>query len=133
MGRLWEIVMRKFLALVAAPAAVSVAIAVPAVARPSSATLEVSTAGGAQASGEMTTGSSLVFGGCGYQPGVGVSVTVTSPTAIAFFGGIADSAGCFSTGGNSWYTADDAGTYKAQAYQSSKRKADATITFVVAD
>jgi hypothetical protein len=133
MGRFWEIVMRKFLALVAAPAAVSVALAVPAMARPSSATLEVSTAGGAQASSQMTTGSSLVFGGCGYEAGRDVAVTVTSPTATTFFGVTAGSDGCFSTASVAEYPAHDAGTYKASAYQSSKRKADATLTFVVSN
>jgi hypothetical protein len=123
--------MRKFLALVAVPAAVSVAVAVPAVARPTSATLEVSSSAGAQASSQMTVGSSLVFSGCGYHPGVDVGVTVTSPTATTFLGAVADSAGCFSTESMGGYPTHDAGTYKAAAYQSSKRKADATLTFVV--
>jgi hypothetical protein len=122
--------MRKFLALVAVPAALAVAVAVPAVARPTSATLEVGSAG-AQASSQMTVGSSLVFSGCGYQPGVDVGVTVTSPTATTFLGTVADSAGCFSTESTGGYPTHASGTYEAAAYQSSKRKADATLTFVV--
>ena len=123
--------MRKFLTVVAVPVAVSAAFAAPAVAaRPAQATLTVSTADAVAAS-QPTTGSSLVFSGCGYQPGVGVTVTVQSPSALAFFGGIADSAGCFSTASTTTYTADEAGTYKASSYQSSKRKADATVTFTV--
>jgi len=125
--------MRKILTLAAVPAILSVALVAPATAaRPSSATLTVSTASsGAEASSQPTVGSSLVFGGCGYAPGVGVTVTVQSPTAIAFFGGIAGSDGCFSTASSTTYTADDAGTYSASAYQSSKRKADANVTFTV--
>jgi hypothetical protein len=126
--------MHKFLTLVAVPAVLSVALVAPTAmaARPSSATLTVSTSStGASATSQPTVGSSLVFGGCGYTPGVGVSVKVVSPTAIAFFGGIAGSDGCFSTASTTTYTADDAGTYTASAYQSSRRKADATVTFTV--
>ena len=124
--------MRKLIALFVLSAALSVTLAAPSTAaRPTSATLTVSTAGAAAASSEPTVGSSLVFSGCGYEPGRGVNVTVTSPTAIAFFGGIADSDGCFSTAETTTYTADNAGTYKAAAYQSSRRKADATVTFTV--
>lgn len=124
--------MRKLIALVALPAVLSITLAAPATAvRPTQATLTVSTADAAATSGEPTVGSSLVFSGCGYQPGVGVTVTVTSPTAVAFFGGIADSSGCFSTAETTTYTADNAGTYKAAAYQSHRRKADASVVFTV--
>ena len=124
--------MRKILILVAVPTLLSLILAGPAPARPTSATLTVSSSSaGAQVTSEPTVGSSLVFSGCGYEPGVGVSVKVVSPSAIAFFGGVAASDGCFSTAGTTTYTADDAGTYRASAYQSSRRKADATVTFTV--
>jgi hypothetical protein len=126
--------MRKILTLVAVPAALSVALVAPATARPSSATLTVSTSSaGAQSTSDMTVGSSLVFGGCGYVPGAGVSVKVTSPTATTVFGETADSDGCFSTADTADFPTHDAGTYTASAYQSSKRKADATLTFTVSD
>ncbi|MFP5253807.1 MAG: hypothetical protein ACLGH4_08415 [Actinomycetes bacterium] len=124
--------MRKLIALAALPAVLSLTLAAPATAaRPTPATLTVSTAGASATSSEPTVGSSLVFSGCGYEPGRGVSVTVTSPTAIAFFGGMAGDDGCFSTASKTIYTADNPGTYKAAAYQSSRRKADASVIFTV--
>ena len=123
--------MRKFLAVVAVPVAVSAAFAAPAVAaRPSQATLTVSTADAA-ASGQPSVGSSLVFSGCGYQPGMDVLIQVTSPSAVTTYGEAAGSDGCVSTAGSATFTAHDAGTYTAAAFQSSKRKADATVTFNV--
>jgi hypothetical protein len=71
-----------------------------------------------------------VFGGCGYQPGVGVTVSVQGPSAVSFFGAIAGSDGCFSTSSTS-YTPWDAGSYNASSFQSSSRRADATVTFTV--
>ena len=122
--------MRKFLTVVAVPVAVSAAFAAPAVAaRPAQATLTVSTADAA-ASSQPTTGSSLVFSGCGYQPGVDVGVTVTGPTATTFIGDVVGGDGCFSTEGID-FAARHTGTYTAAAFQSSKRKADATVTFTV--
>jgi hypothetical protein len=126
--------MHKILTLVAVPAVLSVALVAPTAmaARPSSATLTVSTSStGAQATSQPTVGSSLVFSGCGYQPGVDIGVSVVSPTATTFIGEVAGSDGCFSTSGTAFPTYD-AGTYKASAFQSSKRKADATVTFTVA-
>jgi hypothetical protein len=79
----------------------------------------------------MTTSSSLVFAGCGYQAGVGVTVTVQSPSAIAFFGAVAGSDGCFSTAATEQYTPSQAGSYTASTYQSSRRQADASVTFTV--
>ena len=124
--------MHKILTLVAVPALVSVTLTGPALARPSSATLTVSTtSAGAQAAGQPTVGSSLVFSGCGYQPGVDVLVRVVSPTATTTYGEVAGSDGCISTADSATFTAHDAGTYTAAAFQSSRRKADATVTFTV--
>ena len=97
------------------------------------ATLLVSTAdaGVALLTPEPSVGSSLVFSGCGYAPGVGVSVTVQSPGAMSFFGGMAGSDGCFSTASTQTYIAQDAGSYQASSYQSSKRRAAATVSFTV--
>ncbi len=75
--------MRKILTLAVVPAVLAVALVAPATAaRPSSATLTVSTAGDAAAASQPTVGSSLVFSGCGYEPGVDVLVQVVSPTAV---------------------------------------------------
>jgi hypothetical protein len=125
--------MKKALAVLAVPAVALVAVSAPAHAGAvrGTATLSVSTADGARlASSTTTAGSSLVFKGCGYAPGVGVSVVVQSPSATSFFGGMAGSDGCFSSSGT--YVAWDAGSYHAASYQSSKRRADATVDFVVA-
>jgi hypothetical protein len=125
--------MRKILMLAAVPAVLSVALVAPATAaKSSSATLTVSTsAAGAGASSQPTVGSSLVFSGCGYQPGVDVLVQVTSPTAVTTYGEVAGSDGCVSTADSDAFTAHDAGTYTAAAFQSSRRKADANLTFTV--
>lgn len=124
--------MRKLIALVALPAALSMTLAMPATAaRPTSATLSVSTADAAAASSEPTVGSSLVFSGCGYVPGDDVLVQVTSPTAVTTFGVMPDAAGCISTEENGLFPVRDAGEHKASAYQSSRRKADASVVFTV--
>ena len=127
--------MKKTLVVLALPCAALVALSAAADAGTSrgSATLNVSTSDGARvASGAMTTGSSLVFSGCGYAPGVGVSVTVQSPSALSFFGGVAGSDGCFSTASTQTYIAQDAGSYEAKSYQSSRKRADASVAFSVA-
>jgi len=129
--------MRRALALCAIPIVAVIGLAAPSVAGPhakSSATLTVSTSdsAGALATTAMTTSSSLVFAGCGYQAGVGVTVTVQSPGAIAFFGAVAGSDGCFSTAATEQYTPSQAGSYTASTYQSSNRRADASVTFAVA-
>ena len=125
--------MRKLIALVALPAALSMTLAAPSMAaRPTSATLTVSTAEASAASSEPSVGSSLVFSGCGYAPGDDVLVRVTSPTATTTFGVMADADGCISTADTELYQVRDAGDHKAAAYQSSRRKADATVTFTVA-
>ena len=128
--------MRRALALCALPIAAVIGLAAPSVAGPhakSSATLTVSTSGsaGALATTSASTGSSLVFAGCGYQAGVGVTVTVQSPTAISFFGAIAGDDGCFSTAATENYTATAAGDYTASSFQSSRKRPDATVTFSV--
>ena len=126
--------MKKFLALTALPLALLAGMSATASAAPNrDATLTVSTAGdGARLASDAAVGSSLVFSGCGYTPGVGVSLKLESPSAIAFFGGVAGSDGCFSTADTQHYVAQDAGNYKASSYQANKRKADATVTFTIA-
>lgn len=126
--------MRKILTAVAVPAVLSMALAAPALAaRSSSATLTVSTAGGTStaAASQPTAGSSLVFSGCGYEPGADVLVRVVSPTATTTYGEAAGSDGCISTADSAAFIAHDAGTYTAAAFQSSRRKADANLTFTV--
>ncbi|HSV40979.1 MAG TPA: hypothetical protein VLI04_19620 [Nocardioidaceae bacterium] len=128
--------MKKTLALAAAPVALFIAFSGPAEAGPnrSTATLSVTTAGSGAgtASTAMKVGSSLVFGGCGYAPGTGVTFVVVSPAATSFFGGPADANGCVSSANSEVYYARVAGSYSAKAYQSSNKRADAAVTFSVA-
>ena len=127
--------MKKSLAVLVLPCVALVALPGAAEAGTSraSATLTVGVAGEARAatSSSFTTGSSLVFGGCGYAPGADVNVTVQSPTANTFFGATADGDGCFSSSGIVTYVVQDAGSYKAMSFQSSRR-ADAAVAFSVA-
>jgi len=129
--------MRRALALFALPTVAVLGLAAPSVAgnhARTTATLSVNTSGssGALATTAPSVGSQLVFAGCGYQAGVGVTVTVHSPSAISFFGAVAGADGCFSTASTVTYTANDAGDYTAASYQSSNRRADATVAFTVA-
>jgi hypothetical protein len=129
--------MRRALALFALATAGVLGIATPSVAGThharTTATLSVSTAGSTAAATTTSpsVGSELVFGGCGYQAGVGVTVTVQSPSAVSFFGAVAGDDGCFSTASTTTYVAQDAGSYTAATYQSSNRRADATVSFTV--
>jgi len=76
-------------------------------------------------------GDSLTFTGCGYAPGVGVSVVVYSPDAVSFFGDLADADGCIDTSATQSFTAFAAGDYTASAYRSGGHKPDATVSFTV--
>jgi hypothetical protein len=78
---------------------------------------------------EPAVGDNLVFSGCGYEPNKGVSVRVDSPYAYSFSGAIAGADGCFAT--KNTYTALEAGDYEAHAWQSSSRRADASLKFTV--
>lgn len=78
---------------------------------------------------DPSVGDNLVFSGCGYEPGKGVSVRVDSPYAYSFSGAIAGANGCFAT--TNTYTALEAGAYKAHTWQSSSRRADASLSFTV--
>lgn len=130
--------MRRALALFALPTVAILGVAAPSVAGThharTPATLSVSTSGspGALAASTPSVGTPLVFTGCGYQAGVGVTVTVQSPSALSFFGAVAGDDGCFSTASTTTYVPGDAGTYTAASYQSSNRRADATTSFQVA-
>src|SRR6266542_6362924 len=55
-------------------------------------------------------GDTLSFYGCGYAPGEGVTVVVTSPYAYSFFGATASAAGCFDTSLTETFTALEAGS-----------------------
>jgi len=55
------------------------------------------------------------FTGCGYDPAVGVTIVVGSPTAYSWFGGPADSDGCIDITWNGFITGP--GTYDVAAYQ----------------
>jgi hypothetical protein len=130
--------MRRALALLVLPAAAVIGLAAPSVAgthAKSAATLTVSTSDstGALATTAPSTSTPLVFAGCGYQPGVGVTVTVQSPSALSFFGAVAGADGCFSTAATESYTPTQSGSYTASSFQSSKRRADAVVTFTVVD
>jgi hypothetical protein len=132
------IIMRRAVALFALPAVAILGLAAPSVAGTShtrtAATLTVSTttSSGALATTAPSVGTPLVFAGCGYQAGVGVTVSVQSPTAIAFFGAVAGQDGCFSTAATETYVPSTAGTYTASSFQSSNRRSDASVTFTVA-
>lgn len=126
--------MRRALALLGLPTVAILALAAPSVAAPphaGTATLTYSAADTSAALTSPTVGTPLVFSGCGYQAGVGVTVTVQSPTALSFFGAVAGPDGCFSTATTSTYTPTTVGSYTASSYQSSKKRADATVTFTV--
>jgi len=117
--------------VLAVAAAVSFAPAAEA-GRNRDATLAVSPADPAAADlaqWEPSVGDNLVFSGCGYEPGKGVSVRVDSPYAYSFSGGIAGADGCFAT--TNTYTALQAGGYSAHTWQSSSRRADASLNFTV--
>jgi len=127
--------MRRALALFALPTIAVLGLAAPSVAGAhharTTATLSVGTsaAAGALTTTATSVGTPLVFSGCGYQAGVGVTVTVQSPSALSFFGAIAGDDGCFSTASTTSYVPLDVGSYRASSYQSSNRRADATVTF----
>jgi hypothetical protein len=58
--------------------------------------------------------SDVVVTGCGYEPNVGVTLVVTSPTAIAWRQGpVADAEGCIDIAWNVY----DPGTYLFETYQ----------------
>jgi len=128
-------IMKKHLALAAVPGLVAAAaFGLPAHAAPASsgsATIVVTLASGTsvQTSG-FKVGDHLSFAGCGYTANVGVSVTVQTPTALAFFGGIAGSDGCFAAT-NEDFVATVAGDYSARTYQSGSKKAKAVKSFSV--
>jgi hypothetical protein len=124
--------MKKALALIGLPALACVAIVTPADAGPSrgSATLVVSPAAAARTSA-MQVGSPLVFSGCGYAPGYDVGVYVVSSASTTFYGASAGADGCFTTADVEAYVPAVVGAYKASAYQSSRKRADATVAFTV--
>jgi len=76
-------------------------------------------------------GDTLAFTGCGYEPGVGVTFVVSSPNAVSFFGDLPDTDGCIDTSATQTYTTFTAGDYTASAYQSSRHRADASVSFTV--
>lgn len=128
--------MKKTLALLAVPVVGVAALSVPADAARAprnEATLSVSAvAGSLTASNGIKVGNSLVFNGCGYTPGAGVTIVVVSPEATSSFGGPADANGCYSSAQYELYATQVAGTHTAKAYQSSTKRADASVTFSVA-
>jgi hypothetical protein len=77
-------------------------------------------------------GDSLVFSGCGYEPGVGVGVSLVTPEAYVSFGAPAGADGCFSTATTEVLIVTAAGDYTASTYPSGKHRPDATVSFVVA-
>jgi hypothetical protein len=98
------------------------------------ATLAVSPAagvGGDNLVSAPVVGDNLVFSGCGYDPGIGVTIAVLTPTAYTWFGAVPGNDGCFSTAGRSVVDAEAAGTYQARTWQSNPRHADAELDFVV--
>ncbi|MGZ4339447.1 MAG: hypothetical protein ACXVQ3_05255 [Gaiellaceae bacterium] len=63
-----------------------------------------------------STGSNLMFSGCGYAVSSSVTVVIVSPFATSFTGASTDASGCFSTSG--WgYTALMAGSYTVDVFQ----------------
>jgi hypothetical protein len=65
------------------------------------------------------------FTGCGYQASTGTTIVVNTPTAISFFGGTSDAAGCINLTHNGFI--DEVGTYYVQAWQDSARNGKATL------
>lgn len=76
-------------------------------------------------------GDNLVFSGCGYDAGVGVTIAVLTPTAYIWFGAVPGNDGCFSTAGRSVVDTETAGIYQARTWQSNPHHADAELDFVV--
>jgi hypothetical protein len=76
-----------------------------------------------------SVGNAVAFSGCDYASGSSVTIIVYSPGAAAFFGAATDSSGCFDTAATESYTADEAGGYEVDAYQS--QQLIATIHFTV--
>lgn len=79
-----------------------------------------------------TTPASETFSGCGYQASTITTIVVNTPTAISFFGGNSDAAGCINLVHNGFI--DQPGTYYVQAWQDNahgKATMMATTTFLV--
>ena len=95
------------------------------------ATLFVSSGEIAASSAELVANGSLHVTGTGYAPNAGVTLVMTSPTAVGWFGGPADSDGNISV----YNTVNSAGSYRLDAYQyvGNRQKATlmASITFEV--
>jgi hypothetical protein len=125
-----NIVAGAFLATVCATLAVS---AGAASAKPAAATLTATPAVVTQtATAATTTAVSETFTGCGYQAATGTTIVINTPTAISFFGGNSDAAGCINLVHNGFI--DQPGTYYVQAWQDNahgKSILMATTTFVV--
>ena len=124
--------MKKALALVLAALALILPVPTADAARPShDATLVVAPAA-------PVVGDSLVFTGCGYEPGIGVILTVESPGATSFFGDIADADGCINSAETELYIAQVPGEYTARSFECGSyaclprhRRADVTLVFTV--
>ena len=103
-------------------------------AKPSAATLTATPGVVNQTSAATTTtAASETFTGCGYQASTGTTIVVNTPTAVSFFGGNSDAAGCINLVHNGFI--DQPGTYYVQAWQDSARNGKATMmattTFLV--
>ncbi|HET7735121.1 MAG TPA: hypothetical protein VFK52_04065 [Nocardioidaceae bacterium] len=121
--------MKKILVCLAVPT-LAVGLGVTAEAAPSrgssGATLNVSMTGALATASTRTA----VFDGCGYVPGGEVRVKVESATATSIMGVAANANGCISTSDRP-YPVDVAGTWKASTWQSSTKRADASVTWTV--
>ena len=126
--------MKKIAVVLAAPALLGITLSTPAAASPakSTATLQVDILSDARvASSGMSVGTPLAFSGCGYAPGAGVGVYVVSATATTYYGASVGSDGCFTTADVEAFVPQEAGSFKASAYQFGHKRADATTTFTV--
>lgn len=121
--------MKKFLALALIALAVLTMAAPASAARPNNrdATLVVNPSA-------AVVGDSVVLSGCGYAPGVEVTLTVTTPTAdIWYYAPMADAAGCFTTAGTNGFFPSAAGVHAVETFQAPRyQKALASASFQVA-
>lgn len=128
--------MRKTSALTAAAlaAAVTVATAAPASAKGGAAAQAGATLVATPGVVTFTDSNAYeTFTGCGYQAATPTTIVLTTPSAVSWFGGMSDSAGCINFSHNGFI--ELAGTYYVVAWQDNaktgKSTAMARTTFTV--
>ena len=65
------------------------------------------------------------FTGCGYQPSTMTTIVVTTPSAVSWFGGTSDAAGCISLSHNGFIELP--GVYGVAAWQNNAKTGKSTV------